>query len=240
MGAPIFVPEELRPRLHELAEELREKLAAEVPAEVVVKEESQIHVAIAGAFSSVLMVKEAASLLSIDLPVSIPSGTEYLTEFGTTIGHLIALPRAWHGEDQGITRLLVLPHEWQHVKQHRDGVNAGWWPKVTTHSVLYLAGVVAKTEAGAEYVGKVEADAYAVTEFVRWWFTGATRPAADVAASLRHHYNLVTGGSTVAEALLLSHLREVERGEAPNVWAARITEELLVKRAADLRGTLRG
>ena len=240
MSAPELVPAELRPRLAELAQELREKLAAEQPADVVVKEESLIHSSIAGAFSTVMKVKEAASLLSIDLPVSIPSGPEYLSGFATTIGSSIAMPREWHGPEHGYTRLLVLPHEWQHVKQHRDGVDAGWWPKVTTHSVLYLAGVVAKTEAGAEYVGKVEADGYAVTEFVRWWFTGSTRPAADVAASLRHHYNLVTGGSTVAEALLLSHLREVERGEAPNVWAARIAEELLTKRAADLRGSLRG
>jgi hypothetical protein len=137
------------------------------------------------------------------------------------------------------TRLLVLPHEWQHVKQYRDGVAAGWWPKAVSHSVLYLAGVVVKTDDGAEYVGKVEADGYAVTEYVRAFLYGAPRPVEEVVASLRHHYNLVTGGCTTAEGLLRSHFKDIAEGEAPNCWAARICSEVF-SRYADLRGTLAG
>jgi hypothetical protein len=131
------------------SKELREALNAEQPADVVVKEDSALHNAIAAGFKAVASVKEIASFLSIDLPVNLPSGPEYLSQFGTTIGSSIALPRAWHEPEEVATRLLVLPHEWQHVKQYRDGVAAGWWPKAVSHSVLYLAGVVVKSAPSA-------------------------------------------------------------------------------------------
>jgi hypothetical protein len=228
-------------RLNQLEEELRDALRAEQPAEVVVKEDSPVHNALASGFGVVTSVKEAASLLSLDLPVNTPSGPEYLSEFATTLASSIALPRAWHSPEEAPTRLLVVPHEWQHVKQYRDGVAAGWWPKAVSHSVLYLAGVVAKTDDGAEYVAKVEADGYAVTEYMRAFLYGAPRPVEEVVANLRHHYNLVTGGCTTAEALLRSHYRDIAEGEAPNCWAARIASELLTSsRFADLRGSLAG
>lgn len=239
MSAPIL-DLGLRARLLDLESELRAALAAEQPADVVVKEDSVLHKAIASGFGVVVTVKEVASLVSLDLPVNTPTGPEYLSNFGTTIGSSIALPRAWHEPEEVATRLLVLPHEWQHVKQYRDGVAAGWWPRAVSHSALYLAGVVAKTDDGAEYVGKVEADGYAVTEYVRAFLYGSTRPVEEVVTSLRHHYNLATGGSTTAEALLRSHLRDiVEEGEAPNCWAARVCSEVF-SRHADLRGTLAG
>lgn len=241
MSAPTLIPAEKLARLLELEKELREALSAEQPADVVVKEESALHNAIAAGFKAVASAKEIASLVSLDLPVSLPSGPEYLSSFGTTIGSTIALPRAWHSPEEAPTRLLVVPHEWQHVKQYRDGVAAGWWPKAVSHSVLYLAGVVAKTDDGAEYVAKVEADGYAVTEYMRAFLYGAPRPVEEVVANLRHHYNLVTGGCTTAEALLRSHYRDIAEGEAPNCWAARIASELLTSsRFADLRGSLAG
>lgn len=223
-------------RLNALSLGLRERLNAEHPAHVVVKEDSALHREIAKAFDIAADVRQAASLLSIDVPLSIPSGAEYLADYATTIGDTIALPRKMHAPAAAFERLLVEPHEWQHVAQHRHGVNAGWWPKAVSHSVLYLAGVVAHTADGSEYVGKVEADGYAVTETMRMFLTGRVRPLEEITSSLTRHYNLVTGGSTTAAGLLRSHYRALETGDVPNVWAARVAHEYLSEHAADLRG----
>lgn len=225
--------------LLELDTELQRALRAEQPAEVIAKEDSPVHNAIAAGLGVVTSVKEAASLISLDLPVNVPSGRMYLSAFATTLGSTIALPSKCLAPEDVVTRLLVLPHEWQHVKQFRDGVAAGWWPKAVSHSVLYLAGVVAKAPGAAEYVGKVEADAYAVTEYVRAFLYGAPRPVEETGASLRHHYNLAVGGCTTAEALLRSHYQDIAEGDAPNCWAARICSEVF-SRHEELRGILAG
>lgn len=231
-----MIQPDLLVRLVVLADGLRERLNAEHRAVVVVKEDSALHRTIAKAFDAATDVRQAASMLSLDVPLAIPSGAEYLSDFSTTIGDTIALPRRLHQPEGAFDRLLVEPHEWQHVAQHQHGVAAGWWPKATSHSVLYLAGVVAKTTDGAEYVGKVEADGYAVTETVRAFFCREPRPFEEIVANLERHYNLATGGSATAAGLLRSHYRALETGGIPNVWAARVAHEYLSEHAADLRG----
>ena len=232
----MIVIADIGPRLVELAAGLRERLNAEHHAVVVVKEDSALHHDIAKVFDLANDVRQAASLLSLDVPLAIPSGAEYLTQYATTIGDTIALPRQMHESAAAFERLLVEPHEWQHVAQHQHGVSAGWWLKAVSHSVLYLAGVVAKTTDGSEYVGKVEADGYAVTETVRQFFTGRVRPLEEITSNLARHYNLVVGGSTTAAGILRSHYRALETGGVPNVWAARVAHEYLREQAADLEG----
>lgn len=231
-----MIDEKTLGRLEELVRGLGERMDAQHPAHVVVKEDSTLHRTLAKLFDVVGDVKQAASLLSIDVPVRIPTGREYLDSFATTIGDTVALPRAMFERAHAFERILIEPHERQHGKQDDDGVKAGWWPKATSHSVLYLAGVVTKTDDGAEYVGKVEADGYAVTETVRQFFTGAVRPLPDITSSLERHYNLATGGSRTAAGILRSHYRALETGGVPNVWAARVAHEFLSEHAADLRG----
>jgi hypothetical protein len=75
-----------------------------------------------------------------------------------------------------------------------------------------------------------------VTETVRQFFTGRTRPLEGITSSLEHHYNLVVGGSTTAAGILRSHYRALETGGVPNVWAARVAHEYLREQAADLEG----
>ena len=210
-------------------------LRAEEPAAVVVKEDAELHRAIAKALDAGELAQEFAAYLSLDLPLSAPSGKEYMEGFVTTIGRSIALPRADFARERVGARILTKPHEWQHVRQHAKGVAAGWWPEAVSHSVLYLAGVL-RREEGAEYVGKVEGDAYAVTEFLRFWFTGAARPQEYVADLLARQYNLIGIGTDVARGVLLPHYRSILRGEAPNVWAARLAGEFLDTNFPHLRG----
>jgi hypothetical protein len=227
-------------RLDQVARELEQALAATFGGEVVTKGESVLHRAIATAFDVVenarLKVAELASFVSLDPPrTGLPTGEEYLTDFATTIAETVALPASWRAPGDALTRLMVLPHEWTHVVQHQRGVNAGWWPKVTSHSVLYLASVA--TDDGAEYLGHVEADAYAVTECVRGWLSGgARRPIGDVCDNLRRHYAIKPAGADVAEATLRSHYATMDDGGVPNVTVCRWVIAWLDEHAADLRG----
>lgn len=229
-------------RLIAVADQLETALCARYGAEVVDKESSALHLTIAKALDVATQaadkVAALASFISLDPPaLGLPSGEEYLSTFGTTIGATIALPRAWRtSAAYVITRLLVTPHEVVHVTQHHHGVDAGWWPKVTSHSVLYLASIA--TDDAAEYLGHVEADAYATTEAVRAWLGGKRRPLAEIVESLRRHYALRPAGADVAEATLRSHYATMDDGGIPNVEACRWTLAWLDANAADLRGTV--
>lgn len=227
-------------RLDEVARALEAALEHEVGCTVVTKEESYLHVSIAAAFDAargvVAKVRELAPFLSAAVPpLGLPTGAEYLADFATTIGNEIALPRAWRLPGGALERLLVLPHEATHVTQHQKGVDLGWWPKAVSHSVLYLASIAGGD--GAEYVGHVEGDAYAVTECVRGWLSpGSRRSADEVAESLRRHYALAGVGTDVAIASLRSHYKTMDDGGVPNVRLARWTISWLNAHAADLRG----
>jgi hypothetical protein len=223
-------------RLDEVALGLRAHLASKITAQVIVKEDSVVHRAIAEALAVAHGGAALLAHLSIDVPVNLPSGEDYLSRFGTTIGNEIALPRAWHRPEGAVERLYVEPHEWQHVKQYNDGVDAGWWPQLASHTVLYAASVA--TDEGAEYLGKVEGDAYAVSAAV-WSFLAGSLPSLDDnLASLRRNYALRPAGADTASGVLRSHYRTMRRGGVPNVWAARESIGWLEANASDLRGAV--
>lgn len=223
-------------RLDEVALGLRAHLNSKIPAQVIAKEDSSVHRAIASALSVAHGGAALLAHLSIDVPVNLPSAEDYLSRFGTTIGTAIALPRAWHRPEGAIERLYVEPHEWQHVKQHLDGVDAGWWPRVASHTVLYASSVA--SDEGAEYLGKVEGDAYAVSAAVWAFLTGSPPSLDDSLASLRRNYALRPAGADTAAGILRSHYRTMRRGGVPNVWAARESVGWLDANAADLRGAV--
>ena len=226
-------------RLAAVAADLERDLCHVFGAEVITKEDSLLHRAVADGFDAVEVgrakVAELAALVSLDPPrLGLPTGNEYLSEYGTTIASTVALPRAWREPGGALTRLLVVPHEVVHVTQHQRGVHAGWWPKVTSHSVLYLCSVA--TDDAAEYLGKVEADAYATTECVRAWLSGSRRPLEEIVQSLRRHYAMRPAGALVAEAVLASHYATMDDGGVPPVTVCRWTIDWLAAHAADLRG----
>lgn len=221
-------------RLAEVARGLATHCTKACGATVLDKEDSVIHGSIAHALGLASNVQEVARRFGVDIPLKAPSAKAYLEDFATTIGRDVAVPRAW----SPLSRLLTIPHECQHVAQHNAGVDAGWWPRIVTHSVLYLAGVVAHTEAGEEYVGKVEGDAYAVTQTVRAYLFGHPAPLVDTLRPLVESYNLLGVGASMAEAVLRSHYATIAAGSVPNVTMARLAHEWLSENAADLRGAL--
>lgn len=225
-------------RLLEVRDGLWSALNAQCPAVIVEKETDLLSCAIAFAFDRAKDAKAVASLFGVEIPLAAPTGKQFLEGFATTVANRIAVPGSWLTPAGALNAILVLPHEWQHVKQHVDGVQAGKWPRVLSHSVLYLAGVVAHTPDGEEYVGKVEGDAYAVTEYVRTFLCGAPAPIEQPLASLRASYNLLGLGPALAEDVLRSHYATIAAGGCPNVWAARVCRDYLYAHAGDLRGKL--
>lgn len=228
-------------RLNDVATQLEAALCAHFDAEVITKEDSGLHQNIAAAFDAAEgardKVAELASFISFDVPkLGLPTGAEYLSSYGTTIGGTVALPRSWRAPDHAITRLIVLPHEVGHVDQHQRGVDAGWWPKAVSHSVLYLCSVA--TDDAAEYLGHVEADQYGTSEAVSRWLGAAPRPLAGIVDELRRHYAIRPAGADVAEATLRSHYATMEDGGMPNVRSARFTLDWLEAHAADLKGAV--
>lgn len=227
-------------RLAQVTSQLEAALCDRFNATIVTKEAAALHLAVAEALdvatSVVDKVGELASFVSLDPPkLGLPTGAEYLNDFGTTIASTVALPRRWRTEaSYVVTRLLVVPHEIVHVTQHQRGVDAGWWPDAVGHSVLYLCSVA--TDDAAEYLGKVEADAYATTEAVRGWLSGKRRPLAEIVDSLRRHYALRPAGAVVAEADLRTHYATLDDGGVPNVTVCRWTLAWLEANAADLKG----
>ena len=127
--------------------------------------------------------------------------------------------------DAPVRRLIVEPHEVVHVTQHKRGVDAGWWPRVVSHSALYLCSVA--TDDAAEYLGKVEGDAYAVSADVELWLTGRRRPIESVVDSLRRQYALRPAGAAAASAVLHSHYATQDDGGVSNVTVGRFTIDWL-------------
>ena len=213
-------------------------LNKDMPGSIVDKNLSIVHRGIAAGFdlgrNTVEDIRALAAHLSIDIPkLRLLTGEEYLHNFATTIGTQIAIPEEWTVEQ----RLLTVPHEWVHIYQHKRGVDAGWWPKVTSHSVLYLCSYT--TKDAAEYLGKVEADAYATTECVRQFlYGGGLRPIEDISTSLREHYALMSEGTIVAEQVLVSHYKTMQDGGIPNVTGCRVSMEYLNSKCKDLQGSL--
>lgn len=228
-------------RLNDVATALEAALCQHFDAEVITKEDSALHLTIAEAFDAAQGARdkaaELASFISFKVPaLGLPTGAEYLSQYGTTIGGTVALPRSWRAPDHAVTRLIVLPHEVGHVDQHKRGVDAGWWPKKVSHSVLYLCSIA--TDDAAEYLGHVEADQYATSEAVSRWLGGAPRPLAGTVDELRRHYALRPAGAVVAEATLRSHYATMEDGGIPNVRSARFTLDWLEAHAPDLKGAV--
>lgn len=226
-------------RLQQVADGLQLAIEKEFGCTFVVKEEQTLHRVIAGAFDAVGdgidKVRELASFLSLDVPkIGLPTGAAYLSEFGTTIGSTIALPRSWYTPEKALTRILVGPHEGGHVGQDREGVDAGWWPRSTTHTALYLCSIA--TKDAAEYLGKIEGDQYATTEALRAWCGGARRPIEEITEGLRRHYALMSAGVDMGRAVLRSHYRTMDKGGVPNVRAARVAIDWLETHAADVKG----
>lgn len=226
-------------RLNDVANALELALCTHFDAEVITKEDSALHLTIAEAFDAAQGARdkaaELASFISFDVPkLGLPTGAEYLSHYGTTIGSTVALPRSWRSPERSITRLVVLPHEVGHVDQHRRGVDAGWWPRKVSHSVLYLCSVA--TDDAAEYLGHVEADQYATSEAVSRWLGAALRPLAEIVDELRRHYALRPAGAAVAEATLQTHYATMDDGGIPNVRAARVALAWLDAHAPDLKG----
>lgn len=228
-------------RLQEVADGLQAAVEKEFGCTFVVKEDSLLHQGIAAGFdlatSTVDKARELASYLSLDVPaLGLPDGRAYLEDFGTTIGSQVALPRRWYAPDKAVTRILVGPHEGGHVGQDKAGVDAGWWPRSTTHTALYLCSIA--TEDAAEYLGKIEGDQYATTEALRRFLAGdaGRRPIDDIADGLVRHYALMRAGADMARATLRTHYRAMDHGGAPNVRSARVALDWLESKAADLKG----
>jgi hypothetical protein len=225
-------------RLIEVEQGLRARLQQELGFSLVEKQSDTLSKAIAWSLDGATLVHDVVQTFGVDIPLAAPSGKSFLEGFATTIGPRIAMPEAWLAStgSAAATRLFVFPHEWQHVKQFHDGAAAGKWPKITSHSVLYLAGVVAHTPDGEEYVGKVEGDAYAVSANVRRFFAGSPGEIDSYLASIRLSYNLLSVGPVMAEDVLKSHFATMAANVCPPVTAARISQEYLYKHAGDLRG----
>ena len=224
--------------LLEVEQGLRARLQQELGFSLVEKQGDMLSKSIAFALDGATLVHDVVQTFGVDIPLHAPSGKSFLEGFATTIGPRIAMPEAWLASTgaAAATRLFVFPHEWQHVKQFHDGASAGKWPKVTSHSVLYLAGVLAHTTDGEEYVGKVEGDAYAVSACMRWFFSGTPGSIEGYLSSIRLSYNLLGFGPAMAEDVLKAHFATMHGGIAPNVTAARIATEWLYLHAGDLRG----
>ena len=226
-------------RLAAIADAFEAALCAHFGATVVTKEDSAVHRLIAEGFDAAEhardKVAELASFISVSIPtLGLPTGAAYLSDFGTTIGTVIALPRSWRTPERAASRIPILAHEGGHVDQHNRGVDAGWWPKVTSHSVLYLCSIA--TDDAAEYLGHVEADQYATSEVVCRWLGARPRPLAEIVDELRRHYALRPAGAVVAEATLRSHYAAIDDGGMPNVRSARLALTWLEANAADLKG----
>jgi hypothetical protein len=203
-------------------------------ASLVPKEDSAIHRGIAGAFDVAGSARELLGYLSLDAPFRVPSGEAYLSSYGTTLGGVIALPRAWIDDptdDGAFRRTLVTPHECQHVRDWREGYeDRGPLPSEVNMPLLYLAS--------GEERAAIEARGYAVTEALRHWFTGTMRPVEEIAATLRNHYAVDASAASLAEAMLRSFCATIAAGSVPNVWAAREALTWLRTHAPESKGML--
>lgn len=226
-----------------LEERVDAKLNEEFPAEFIVKEDDPIMQAAAWGLDRVQDVKAVARMVSSLVGVKDPlasinavNGIGFNSNYVTTYGRRISAPRWMHARAEVVPRLLTKPHERQHVKQHVDEVKKSGWPDFTSHSVLYLAGVLFHAEHGSIYVGKVEGDGYGVTEAVRKFLSGTVRPIDEIVSQLGFHYNLAGYGPASAEATLRSHYATMNVNGIPPIWAARVTMSVLDQYGQALKG----
>ena len=226
-----------------LEERIDARMDEEFPAEWVVKEDDPFMQAAAWGLDRVKDIKAAARMISsltgLKDPlaaISAVDGKTFMGSYVTTYGRRISAPRSMHERGAVVSRLLVKPHERQHVKQHVDQVKNSGWPDVTSHSVLYLAGVLAQTEDGSIYVGKVEGDGYGVSAAMELFFTGTVTARDERIGQLRAHYNLGGLGPQAAEATLRTHYRTLETGGTPNIWAARVAMAVCEVHGKGLKG----
>lgn len=222
-------------RVHEVATLFSAACVKEVGGRRVSKNGHPLHMGVAGALDIIGSVKEVALSFGIDIPLAAPSGEDYKKDFATTIGNEIAIPDEW----DDVSCILAMPHECLHVRQHKKGVDSWGLPKITTHSILYLLGVIFHDAAGEEYVGKVEGDAYAVSQVVRKFLTGRAEDLPTAVAPLIQSYNLLNVGPATARGILASHLATMDTGLVPNVSMAQFAWDWLNTNAADLKGAFR-
>lgn len=130
------------------------------------------------------------------LGAGVPTSTEFLTRFATTIGAEIFVPREMLRGD-GKRLIAVLAHEFEHVLQFKkDGFIMPW---------MYINS----TEERAGY----EANAYGAGEDVeRAMGWPAPVKVDDVAPSLVASYHLQPADVSLATDMLRSHLASIEHG----------------------------
>ena len=230
--------QELTDRMFLISQRLRERLDNELPLQWVDKEDDFLCQQISKALDVAATVKQVMQMFNVDIPLAAPDGRRFQEDFATTVKQRVATPRAWRQKTPfGIRAALrTNAHEWQHGFQDHVGVKAGRWPKMLSHSVLYLAGCLAHTKDGEEYLAKVEGDAYAVTQYCVAWFCGRPDPIEGPLSSIRTAYNLLDVGPTMAEDVLKSHYETMRVGAIPPVTAARICRDVFYEHAGDLRG----
>lgn len=218
-------------RLDEAAHRVWQVLSAECGASLVEKEKSLVHQQVSLLFDAVSKAKELTSYLSFDLPVNLPTGSEYLSNFATTLVSVIAVPGAWLAPGKAFTRLVVLPHECQHVRQaHQKYGSAGPLGAVANFSILYVSS--------GEERASIEADAYAVSETVQRWLTGKPGDLNRTLESLRRNYAIDEDAGKLAAEILGSHWDTIDALGCAPVWAAKRTIEILEAEFSDLKGTV--
>lgn len=226
-----------------LEQRIDARMDEEFPADWIVKEDDPFMQAAAWGLDRVKDVKAVARMISSLIGVKDPlaaisavDGKTFTDSYVTTYGRRISAPRWMHAREAVVERLLVKPHERQHVKQHADQVKGSGWPDFTSHSVLYLAGVLAQTEDGSIYVGKVEGDGYGVSAAMELFLTGTVTSRDARIEQLKAHYNLGGFGPQAAEAALRTHYRTLESGGTPNIWAARVALAVCEVHGQGLKG----
>lgn len=227
-------------RLHELDLQFADVLSRELPVDWSTKEDSKLMKWIAVGLDAAMDIKTLARTVGVDIPLKAPDGALFLGSFATTIKQTVYIPRAWMQPTAfGVrARWRVRAHEWQHALQDSNGVaRMPGWPKALQHSVLYLAGCIAHTSDGEEYLAKVEGDAYGVTNYSVSLFSGeAPPPMEESLDSLRSSYNLLGHGPAHAEDILRSHYGSMRVGGIPPVTAAMKLRDFLLSHGSDVRG----
>ena len=150
----------------------------------------------------------AFSRLLTGLP-HLPTGQEYLTGAATTIGPVVSLPTAWMDDPaHAMTRLLVVPHEIEHVNQWQGGVHTKW-SSVVTMPISYLVD-------GMERV-RLEVDAYAVSEAIRHWLTGSVGDVGKILDALKGNYAVSADAAALGADMLTAYVKMIEDPAGPGI-----------------------
>lgn len=198
-----------------------------------------VHIKIAQGLGIAHDLKATLAALGINAPLQAPSKDAYLNgDWTTTISTDIAEPHDIMLPAKVLHRLYSRPHEHGHVEQYKEAVKQGIIPAKVSFPLLYLAGVVFHAQAGEAFVGKVEADQYATSSFVKKWFSGVLDPANLTIRPLIESYNLLNIGSVVAQQIFLSHHDTMSEDGVPNVHICKVTADYLEANARDLKGRI--